>query len=314
MDMRKALQKGFIRRSAAALLAAGVLAAGLLGAGSGMGVRPAAADGPRPFFRISSQAVAEPDSGSTPLTFTVELSAPSAQRVSVDYATADVPAPPGGSNAVAGQDYIATRGTLVFAPGETRKTVAVQVLGDRISEGIEIFELRLANAVNADLLIDRQTGTILDNDLAPTLRINDVQVREGAGRTTAVFTVSLSGPLGNPLRLAFATRDGSAQAGRDYVATSGALTFAPGELSKQITVPVIGDLVQEPDRTFFVDLRLDQSPNAHGPSTVTSSPPGAPGTSKLVGQATIVNDDNLNLTLDRQALLGQLVGRLSLAP
>jgi hypothetical protein len=52
----------------------------------------------------------------------------------------------------------------------------------------------------------------------------------------------------------YSTRDNSAQAGSDYIATSGILTFAPGELTKQITVQVIGDAVAEDIEVFFLDL------------------------------------------------------------
>jgi hypothetical protein len=54
--------------------------------------------------------------------------------------------------------------------------------------------------------------------------------------------------------VSFSTRDGAANAPSDYVATSGTLTFAPGELIKQITVLVNGDTTSEPIEFFFVDL------------------------------------------------------------
>src|SRR5262249_23024761 len=76
------------------------------------------------------------------ITFTVSLSQANTQEVRVDYATRDY-------LAVAGQDYTATSGTLVFAPGETAKTVTVQVLNDNLHEGgmNEWFYLDLSNPV-----------------------------------------------------------------------------------------------------------------------------------------------------------------------
>jgi len=47
----------------------------------------------------------------------------------------------------------------------------------------------------------------------------------------------------------YATADGTAVAGGDYVAQSGVITFAPGELSKTISVPVMGDVVDEGRRS-----------------------------------------------------------------
>src|SRR5207245_4992803 len=80
----------------------------------------------------------------------------------------------------------------------------------------------------------------------PAIEINDVSVAEGNGGTTpAVFTVSLSSASSEAVSVAYASADGSATAGSDYVAVSGSLTFAPGETTKSITVLVKGDTVIE---------------------------------------------------------------------
>ena len=54
------------------------------------------------------------------------------------------------------------------------------------------------------------------------------------------FPVSLSGPSSQPVTVRFATADGAARAPDDYVATSGTLTFNPGETTKPIAVLVKG--------------------------------------------------------------------------
>jgi hypothetical protein len=87
------------------------------------------------------------------------------------------------------------------------------------------------------------------------LAIDNVELPEGnAGTTPFVFTVSLSEVSASPVTVDFGTRDGTALAGSDYTATSGTLTFAPGEVTKQITVLVTGDTTVEELETFFVDL------------------------------------------------------------
>ncbi|HYN21358.1 MAG TPA: Calx-beta domain-containing protein [Thermoanaerobaculia bacterium] len=87
------------------------------------------------------------------------------------------------------------------------------------------------------------------------LGIDNVELTEGhAGTKPFVFTVSLSGPSPDPVTVNFSTRDGDAQAGSDYVATSGTVTFAPGEVNKPITVLVNGDTTPENIEVFFVDL------------------------------------------------------------
>ncbi|HET6789100.1 MAG TPA: Calx-beta domain-containing protein, partial [Aquabacterium sp.] len=75
------------------------------------------------------------------------------------------------------------------------------------------------------------------------LSINDVEVNEAAG--VAVYTITLSRPSATPVTVNFATQDGVAKAGSDYTATSGSLTFAPGETRKTITVAIANDSVFE---------------------------------------------------------------------
>ncbi len=94
-----------------------------------------------------------------PATFTVTLGAPSAQPVTVQYSTS-----PG--TATAGADFTGTSGTLTFAPGETRKTLAVAVNGDGLTEGNEEFHVMLSNPSGATLTDAMATGTISDRPQA----------------------------------------------------------------------------------------------------------------------------------------------------
>ena len=76
----------------------------------------------------------------------------------------------------------------------------------------------------------------------PRLQVGDVTVTEGnTGAVAAVFTVTPSVASSQKITVAYATANGSATAGSDYQTGSGTLTFAPGETSKTISVPVIGD-------------------------------------------------------------------------
>ena len=88
------------------------------------------------------------------LVFRVSLSPQSEYPVTVDYRTGDDPACE--SDAVAGEDYVATSGTLTFEPGETRRTVEVEVLADDHHDGRETMRLMLSNAQGAR--IDKGSG------------------------------------------------------------------------------------------------------------------------------------------------------------
>ncbi|HET9315753.1 MAG TPA: FG-GAP-like repeat-containing protein, partial [Vicinamibacteria bacterium] len=86
--------------------------------------------------------------------------------------------------------------------------------------------------------------------IPPAASIADATVTEGnAGNTPATFGVTLSRPSGVPVTIVFATSAGTATAGVDYGSTSGVVTFPPGTVARTVTVPVVGDLMDEPNET-----------------------------------------------------------------
>lgn len=92
--------------------------------------------------------------------------------------------------------------------------------------------------------------------LRPAISIDDVTVAEGdSGTTSATFSVSLgeAAPGDYPVTVSYATVDGTAGSS-DYESAAGAVTFAEGETTKSISVPVSGDTVPEPAETFHVQL------------------------------------------------------------
>ena len=89
----------------------------------------------------------------------------------------------------------------------------------------------------------------------PSLSIENTTVTEGnTGTQSANFTVRLSAPATTTVTAQFTTKDGTAQAGTDYESSTGILTFAPGEVEKNIAVAVKGDTISEPTETFTVNL------------------------------------------------------------
>lgn len=89
----------------------------------------------------------------------------------------------------------------------------------------------------------------------PTIAIGDASVTEGdSGTTNMDFTVSLDYPSTNPVTIHYATAAGTAKAGADFVNKSGTITFNPGETSKTVSVAVKGDLLNEDNENFFVNL------------------------------------------------------------
>jgi len=203
--------------------------------------------------------------------FVVSRTNGSSGAISVQYTAAD-------GTAHTGEDYAATSGTLAFADGEISKSFFVQIANDGADEPDETVNVALTNPTGGASLGPQTavTLTITDDDPQPTLTISDVTITEGdSGLTGLQFTVSLSAASGKTVTVDYSTSDGSAQAGSDYQAVNGSLTFALGQTAQTVTVQAIGDSNSEPDETFFVDLG--------NPTNVTI------GVGQ--GQGTIKNDD-----------------------
>jgi hypothetical protein len=214
----------------------------------GQGIGTITDDDDPPSLSINDPSITEGDAGTTNMVFTVTLSAESGLPVTVQFTTAD-------ATATQPADYASTSGTLTFAPGTTTQLITVAVNGDLLDEANETFEVNLSSATNAAISDAQGIGVITDNDAPPSLSINDQSVTEGdAGTINMVFTVTLSAVSGQQVTVQFATADATATQPADYAPTSGTLTFAPGTTTQQITVAVKGDLLDEANETFVVNL------------------------------------------------------------
>jgi len=179
--------------------------------------------------------------------FTVSLAPASGREVNVNWATAD-------GTATAPGDYTAGSGQLTFAPGEPTKTIEIAIAGDSTNEENETLKVNLSGPTGVPLanLVDAVgDGTIVDKNAPPSLSISDTTTREGVG---ADFVVTLAGTTLRTVTVRFNTADGTAQAGSDYSARVGSLTFAPGEKTKTISVTVFDDGAAEFIENFSVSL------------------------------------------------------------
>ncbi|NJR16284.1 MAG: hypothetical protein HC785_11575 [Calothrix sp. CSU_2_0] len=120
-----------------------------------------------PVMIIGDKTITEGHNGTQILNFTVSLNTASSKAISVKYTTAN-------GTATAGSDYTATNGILNFAAGETTKTIAVQIIGDRLDEQNENFFVNLSEAINANIIDTQAIATILDDDESPTLQVQAV--------------------------------------------------------------------------------------------------------------------------------------------
>ena len=237
---------------------------------------------PPPSISINDVSQFEGNSGTTSFTFTVSLSAPAGQAVTVNYATAN-------GTATAPSDYTAIPTTLLtFNPLETSKTVTVLVNGDTNAEVNESFFVNLSGAVNATISDNQGVGLINSED-TPVAQLSSSTYSVNEGGSHVTIAVTRVGDLTQPLRIDYATSDPSglnacsqitslASQRCDYATVVGTLRFAAGESTKSIVIPIVDDVYIEGDETFTINL-----------SNVVGGELGTP----LTGTITIVDNDSV---------------------
>ncbi|HEX4853076.1 putative Ig domain-containing protein [Arenimonas sp.] len=203
-----------------------------------------------PNLVINDVTANEGNAGTTNFTFTVSLSAPAGPGgVTFDIASAN-------GTATGGVDYVANSLTGQTIPaGSSTYTFTVLVNGDALNEPSETFFVNVTNVINAVVVDGQGVGTVVNDDPLPSISINDVSVVEGnAGTAIASFQITLSAASGQSVNVNYASANGTATAPADYIANSGTLIFAPGQVSQTLILLVNGEITPEANETFFVNL------------------------------------------------------------
>ena len=184
--------------------------------------------------------------------FVVRLDRPASSNVAVSYATSDL-------NALAGSDYSATNGSLVFAPGQTALTVNVPILADALREGDESFLLTLSAPsglaiANAQALahIGAQRAATPNHFGRPVISTDSVTVDESAGFVDVL--VRLSQPSSSEISVRYDSLAGVASSADFDTGVDGVLVFAPGQTLQTIRIAITNDNLAEAAEGFFVAL------------------------------------------------------------
>lgn len=179
----------------------------------------------------------------------VVLNGPAGRLVSVDYATSD-------GTGVEGEDYASAAGTLLFAPGETSQTFEISLLDDIFDEEDETVNIALSNPAEAALGGQSlATLTIDDNDPAfPRVGFTATEYTVTEGAEFANVDVVLNSDRKYAVSVQYIVTDGTATDGSDFTASSGVVTFAAGEVTKTLNIPVMDDSTLEEDETISLLL------------------------------------------------------------
>ena len=184
-----------------------------------------------PAVSINNASVAE---GGT-LTFTVSLSAASPQPVTFSYATANGTAE---GDATGGLDFNTKQGTVTIPAGATSAQITVVTREDLLDEDDETLGVSLSNVLNGVIGTGLGTGTIIDNDLPPSLSVSNSTVTEGG---VLQFNITLDKASGRAVTVRYTTADGSAYAPTDYTGKSGLATFPAGVTSVLVQLPTVNN-------------------------------------------------------------------------
>lgn len=271
-------------------------------------------DDPLPSVSISDVSVVEGNSGSTPATFTINLSSASGKTVGVSFKTL-----PG--SATSDVDYTAVNGNSVsFLPGQTSKIVTINVKGDTSPEPDENFFVSLFNPVEATLAQAQGTCTIINDDGASpagALQFSSASYSANENDGQVTITIKRTGGSNGPVSVQYATfAGGTATAGSDYTDAGGTLNWADGDTTdKAFTVAITDDSLNEVSETINLSLSnptggaalgnasailtiADNDPKPTISINDTSQAEGNSGTTNFTFDVTLSSASGQSITID----------------
>lgn len=193
---------------------------------------------------------------------------PGGENIEVSYFSRD-------NTALVGIDYQLTQGALNFdfSSGQLSQTLFTPIIADNLLEGDEIFDVLLESPINA---VIRKGGelarvTIIDDDTTAPISANcsngdaticrEIPEPIPGTSTDVLVTLRMASPSDSVVTINYRTRDGSASAGSDYMASSGSVQIPAGGTQANIVLTIRGDNINEDTETFDLVLSADATVN-----------------------------------------------------
>jgi uncharacterized delta-60 repeat protein len=234
----------------------------------------------------------------TNITVTIARAGGSQGQVEVDVISTDL------GTAIGGIDYGIVDERLIFAPGETIKTIVVGITNDLLIEPNEIFQLALTNVAGGATLNDAAVTyvTIVNDDSAVGFATPSFSVNEKVVGGNALIRVVRVGATNDTVSVDFTTVaiPGAATPNLDFTPVNGTLTFLPGQTNLNFTVPILDDVLVEGNEAFNVRLsNVTGSAVISGPLAPVSIIDNdfSPGSLIFSQTAYNINESNANLTI-----------------
>jgi solute carrier family 8 (sodium/calcium exchanger) len=185
-------------------------------------------------------------------------------NVTVWFVTSD-------GTALAGEDYVHTRGEVTFAPNEAMKTITIKLIDDTEYEPDEIFFVKLKIPESGRKGVSGETGqqimngtctvVILNDDTPGRFQFKESQVACQESDGTVDVTITRDNGSSGEITVSYKTMDGTAMAGDDYESVSGELVFGNMETSKTISIKLITSDEYEREEHFTVEFELKGAPD-----------------------------------------------------
>ncbi len=179
-------------------------------------------------------------------TFTATLSAASGRTVTVDLAYS-------GTATGSGTDYTPSGTSITINAGATTGTATVIATTDSLDEDDETVIVDISGVTNGtESGTQQQTTTITDDDATPSVSFS-ASSQSAAESSNMTVTANLSAASGRDITLPF-TVTGTASDSTDYTITSSPVTILAGATTKEISITVTDDLIDENNETVIVSM------------------------------------------------------------
>jgi len=207
------------------------------------------ADGPPPITLGFAKATTTADEASGVVPVRVVMSAPSSEVVNVAFSVI-------GNTASRNTDFTATDGLLTFAPGDVEEVIDITILPDSATEPDETLDVKLSNVSDSNITLGTSTHTLtISANVLPRVSFTSTS-STGAEDASTMIDVMLDAPPAAPVTVNVIASSTTVAVGGgvDFDLSSATVMFAAGETSKQITMNVNNDTLDENDEDAIVTL------------------------------------------------------------